>query len=520
MQDLKLRSSRLIAVMALVAAFLLGTATYGAVEMAGATGTTTVYYACLSSTGTLSHVGTTKPTTTICKTPSKVISWNSQGPAGPKGVPGTNGVAYNCSATPYVGIDLAGCNLSGASFSGAILYGSNLANANLQNANLQNANVYGANLTNTQLESANLQGANFTGANMAAVGLISAQLNNANLQGANLDLADLPDANLTGANLTGTNVTGAVWNSTICPDGSNSSSYSPQTCIGHGIAPPPTGPQGPQGPAGATGSQGPAGATGSQGPAGATGSQGPAGATGSQGPAGPTGPAASACQVTNSSNSYTNLQTAINGASNGATLVVSGICDGNFNFSPGSAQTLTIKGSPTATLNGGETGSVLTLGNSNATMTLDNLVITGGIALSPTAGGGITSKGTLTLEGDTQVENNTSAAAGGCGVGIAMSGSLTLEGNAQIDNNRGPNTCGGGISVTFGTVTLEDNAQVDNNSSENGGGGISVGNGGSVTLEGQAQVDSNTDPTAPGINGPYTLNPNPGDNAQVADNVT
>lgn len=95
MRDLKLRSSKLFTVIALVAAFLLGSATYGAVELAGASGTNTVYYACLSSTGTLSHVGTTKPTTTICKTPSKVISWNSQGPTGPKGPAGPGPETYN-----------------------------------------------------------------------------------------------------------------------------------------------------------------------------------------------------------------------------------------------------------------------------------------------------------------------------------------------------------------------------------------------------------------------------------------
>lgn len=97
-----LRSSRTITAVSLVAAFLLGSATYGAVEMAGATGTNTVYYACLSSTGVLSHVGTTKPTATLCKAPSTVISWNSQGPIGPVGPKGPVGpgiTTYNWSAT-------------------------------------------------------------------------------------------------------------------------------------------------------------------------------------------------------------------------------------------------------------------------------------------------------------------------------------------------------------------------------------------------------------------------------------
>ena len=91
MRRLKLQSRKIVTVSALVAAFLLGSATYGAVELAGAAGTNTVYYACLSSSGALSHVGTTKPTTEICKAPSKVISWNSQGPAGAKGPAGATG---------------------------------------------------------------------------------------------------------------------------------------------------------------------------------------------------------------------------------------------------------------------------------------------------------------------------------------------------------------------------------------------------------------------------------------------
>ena len=241
-----------------------------------------------------------------------------------KGVPAT---VLNCSATPYVGIDLAGCSLDGAAFSGATLYGADLANTQLQNANLQNANVYGANLTNTQLQTANLQGANLSGSNMTAVGLGHANLTNALLIGTNMTFADLPGTNLTGAQLTGASLTGANWNSTICPDGSNSGTNgtSPQTCIGHGITAPPNGtsfftssgsPSGScnngdsdlalstdevwscssgtwtdtgkniKGATGATGAQGLQGATGATG---AQGLQGATGATGAQGPAGANG---------------------------------------------------------------------------------------------------------------------------------------------------------------------------------------------------------------------------------------
>ena len=106
-------------------------------------------------------------------------------------------------------------------------------------------------------ESANLvlpgpcthHGNNYTGANCAANDLSGAHLFNANLSWSNLSWANLSDANLTNANLTGANLTGAdldgvitfnanfsevTWSNTTCPDGSNSSTNTPKTCIGHG----------------------------------------------------------------------------------------------------------------------------------------------------------------------------------------------------------------------------------------------------------------------------------------------
>jgi len=56
---------------------------------AGAGGTSTTYYACLSSKGALSKVGTTSPTT--CAKTSTVISWDSVGPQGIQGVQGIQG---------------------------------------------------------------------------------------------------------------------------------------------------------------------------------------------------------------------------------------------------------------------------------------------------------------------------------------------------------------------------------------------------------------------------------------------
>ena len=55
---------------------------------AGAAGSGTTYYACLSHKGGLSKVGTTAPT---CPSTSTVISWSQTGPQGIQGVQGIQG---------------------------------------------------------------------------------------------------------------------------------------------------------------------------------------------------------------------------------------------------------------------------------------------------------------------------------------------------------------------------------------------------------------------------------------------
>ncbi len=77
------RRGRVGVAIALAAAFLLGGATYGAVVVAGASGTGTTYYACLTTSKTLIKVGTVSPAK--CPTGGQVISWNSVGPQGPAG---------------------------------------------------------------------------------------------------------------------------------------------------------------------------------------------------------------------------------------------------------------------------------------------------------------------------------------------------------------------------------------------------------------------------------------------------
>jgi hypothetical protein len=82
------RRGRVGAAVAVAAGFVLGGATYGAVVVAGASSTNTTYFACLTTTKTLTKVGTVSPN---CKNGSQLISWNSVGPQGATGNTGAPG---------------------------------------------------------------------------------------------------------------------------------------------------------------------------------------------------------------------------------------------------------------------------------------------------------------------------------------------------------------------------------------------------------------------------------------------
>jgi hypothetical protein len=138
------------------------------------------------------------------------------------------------------GPDLSRPNLKNADLSRANLSGANLSHANLTGANLSGADLHGAVLAHTKLHHANATGADLTEADLSHADLHDANLTGAHLAGADLTHADFHDANLTNADLTGattshTEFNHAIWSNTTCPDGANSDSFMPHTCIGHGI---------------------------------------------------------------------------------------------------------------------------------------------------------------------------------------------------------------------------------------------------------------------------------------------
>jgi fibronectin-binding autotransporter adhesin len=159
--------------------------------------------------------------------------------------------------------------------------------------------------------------------------------------------------------------------------------------------------------------------------------------------------------IINANCSTTNLQAKIDSASPGSTLLIKGTCIGNFTVN----KNLTLKGNPSATLDGNDAGSTLTIPSSR-TVQLFALTISGG---SGVLGGGITRTGTgtgaLTLDHVT-VENNVASGAFAEGGGIFSENAplhLTasrVTGNRVVASGSGGVTAVGGGIVSEGPLTL------------------------------------------------------------------
>ena len=159
---------------------------------------------------------------------------------------------------------------------------------------------------------------------------------------------------------------------------------------------------------------------------------------------------AATCQAKDGVVSSSNLQSIIDGATTGDTILIKGTCVGNFAIpGGGSATNLTLQGVRRAvslnTLDGNGSGSVLTVGV-GTDVTITGLRITNGNAFQ---GGGIFDQGTVRLKGRTRVIGNTVTGDGG---GVFNSGSyLYLSGKAQVNGNTA-GIDGGGIERDGGSI--------------------------------------------------------------------
>ena len=224
--------------------------------------------------------------------------------------------------------------------------------------------------------------------------------------------------------------------------------------------------------------------------------------------------ATTSCRVVNHTTGTTSrhLQPVIDAASPQDVIFIKGVCAGNFVVGKslrfvGKATSST----PEATLDGRDSGTVVTV-NDAVVAVFKDVVITNGN--SADQGGGINvAGGTLTLSGDSRVKGNQAAFFGG---GIENSGTVLLTGHARVSGNTasvsdGGITGGGALTMSgysqvngntstqfaggigsTGTVTLNEYAQVDGNHAGLHGGGIVVSGAGTLTLTGFAEVANNT----------------------------
>lgn len=169
---------------------------------------------------------------------------------------------------------------------------------------------------------------------------------------------------------------------------------------------------------------------------------------------------------------------ALASANDGDTLAIQGTCKGTFDI----AHSLTLLGSPGATLDGQEAGPVLTV-DVGKTVSVDNLAITNG---KGGTAGGILNNGNLTITNSTVSGNSatpgTSPNFGGGGI-FNQGGALTLTNSTVSENSASVGSVRNGVggilslggSLTLTSSTVSGNSATSSVSFSTVVGGISMG---------------------------------------------
>jgi hypothetical protein len=129
-------------------------------------------------------------------------------------------------------------------------------------------------------------------------------------------------------------------------------------------------------------------------------------------------------------------------------------------------------GANTTIIDGVRKGTVVTISNSNAHVTLSKLTIENG------SFSGIYNSGTLTINNSTVAGNG---CCGGSGGGIFNGGTLTINNSTVSGNSASGGIANGGGIFNGGTLTIS-NSTVSGNTARNGG-GIETKKGGTATLQ-------------------------------------
>jgi predicted outer membrane repeat protein len=163
---------------------------------------------------------------------------------------------------------------------------------------------------------------------------------------------------------------------------------------------------------------------------------------------------------------YTSIQTAINNAADGDTILVNdGICTERITIDNKDLTIKSVNGAAVTIIDGSAGGKVVTFQN-GADSTLIGLTIRNGNG-STSYGGGISISNSSPTIRDAIVTNNTSARAGG--IYVATSGSTVTINNSTLSAN----TCsfeGGALYLASGASAVVSNTLFDNNTVSGGGG--------------------------------------------------
>lgn len=189
-------------------------------------------HSCVNKDGNVRIIGAND----TCKQNETALDWNKEGMQGPPGPAGGN------SGLPFI---CPNCQLNGAGSSDEI-FGSRLKNRDLTDAYMIQTHINGgdfsgtkfirADLTNSAITNdqsmPNFSHTDFTDALLSFSSIVGVNFANSNFTNTKFINTTIQNTDFTGSVMTGANFSGTSWNSTICPDGTNSDNNG-NTCIGH-----------------------------------------------------------------------------------------------------------------------------------------------------------------------------------------------------------------------------------------------------------------------------------------------
>jgi hypothetical protein len=200
----------------------------------------------------------------------------------------------------------------------------------------------------------------------------------------------------------------------------------------------------------------------------------------------PSGPFAQAATLSVNCGTGGDLQAKIDAAASGSTILVKGTCFGNFQIL---GKGLTLKGNPTATLDGNDLGRTLFVSAAGKAVHLVGLTVTGGE--SGQGGAGIISTAAALTLNKVKVTGNlgaaTSSAAQGGGI-FSGAGNVTLT-DSTVGANRAIATeaasagTGGGLYVQNGDLTIKNSLISGNRATAHPSSGVGTAMGGGFYLD-------------------------------------